>query len=426
MFDGNSIANPEVVLAQLRAAPDEADIIVVSSPGVDQLSSRTVDEMLAEYGNGSGSVEAIQDRFLSLSDQLGVGLTVAKEIPRNLQEWPAQNEPIESLGAYWTAKLFAESTGRQLIEPKEIIIVGENGYVDQAASRKAIGSTLFSGKKYVVPGGVGIGKNGKTELLKAGPCTTGAAIASAIDAQEYHLWTDTAGFMSADPQIVPEAYVVPEMTYREAREPKDDGYDISSASVIKLLAKTDVKTIMQNALSSVGDSRTTVVRERDWQQSPVVAIRGHEIISLTPDAIIDGDEARTSYQAILRLYSEAAISLRHNFITTVIESHSMSFSSDAKNEEAISSIAQKVRQSGLNITVKKLGEISVIGQGNLEDGLTCSSVFSTVYEALKESGVKIERRDQSYTPSILFSVEPDVLNRAIRTSYESLGIDQIK
>lgn len=71
----------------------------------------------------------------------------------------------------------------------------------------------------VLPGFFGADTHGKTMLLGRGGSDWSAAIAaSAVDAQLLEIWTDVDGIYSADPRVVPEAHVLPEVSFDEAME----------------------------------------------------------------------------------------------------------------------------------------------------------------------------------------------------------------
>lgn len=57
-----------------------------------------------------------------------------------------------------------------------------------------------------------------TNLGRGGSDYTAALIAASLNADVLEIWTDVDGFMTADPRIIPEAYVVDHMTFIESME----------------------------------------------------------------------------------------------------------------------------------------------------------------------------------------------------------------
>lgn len=57
-----------------------------------------------------------------------------------------------------------------------------------------------------------------TNLGRGGSDYTASIVASALDAEVLEIWTDVDGFLTADPRVVPNAYVIDRLTYTEAME----------------------------------------------------------------------------------------------------------------------------------------------------------------------------------------------------------------
>ncbi len=57
-----------------------------------------------------------------------------------------------------------------------------------------------------------------TNLGRGGSDYTAAIIAAALDAEELEIWTDVDGFMTADPRIINNTYVIDHLTFVEAME----------------------------------------------------------------------------------------------------------------------------------------------------------------------------------------------------------------
>ncbi|MBK1897915.1 bifunctional aspartate kinase/homoserine dehydrogenase I [Chryseobacterium paridis] len=72
---------------------------------------------------------------------------------------------------------------------------------------------------FLAPGFIASDENGnRTTLGRGGSDYSASIIASAIDAQELQIWTDVSGMMTADPRLVSQAKIIPEISYQEAME----------------------------------------------------------------------------------------------------------------------------------------------------------------------------------------------------------------
>lgn len=57
-----------------------------------------------------------------------------------------------------------------------------------------------------------------TNLGRGGSDFTAAIIAASLDADTLEIWTDVDGFMSADPRIIPDAHVLPKLSFVESMD----------------------------------------------------------------------------------------------------------------------------------------------------------------------------------------------------------------
>lgn len=80
-------------------------------------------------------------------------------------------------------------------------------------------SSLTSGVA-VVPGFISSDrdKGFMTNLGRGGSDFTAAIIAASLDADVLEIWTDVDGFMSADPRVIPNAHVLPKLSFVESMD----------------------------------------------------------------------------------------------------------------------------------------------------------------------------------------------------------------
>ncbi len=71
----------------------------------------------------------------------------------------------------------------------------------------------------VVAGGIALSEEGAVMVLQQdGSDLSASLIAAALKAELIEMWTDMDGVMSADPAYVPQAFVIPALSYQEAME----------------------------------------------------------------------------------------------------------------------------------------------------------------------------------------------------------------
>jgi aspartate kinase len=99
---------------------------------------------------------------------------------------------------------------------------GEAGVLMQATKfqiKKNIQPLLEKGTVPVVTGFIAATQDGETTTLgRGGSDYTATIVGAALEADEVWIWTDVDGLMTTDPKIVPEAKLIPEMSFQEATE----------------------------------------------------------------------------------------------------------------------------------------------------------------------------------------------------------------
>src|SRR5439155_169833 len=88
-----------------------------------------------------------------------------------------------------------------------------------AAQHRAAVAGLARGVVPVVPGFLGAAPDGQAVTLgRGGSDLTATLLARVLGAREVSLWKDVPGVLTADPRIVPDARVIPQLHVREAAE----------------------------------------------------------------------------------------------------------------------------------------------------------------------------------------------------------------
>lgn len=122
------------------------------------------------------------------------------------------------------ARLKAAGTDAVWKDARELIVTDSNhGYasVDFAITDSNIHAWFAAATEnlFVFPGFVASNTLGLTTTLgRGGSDYTAAILAGALDAKVLEIWTDVSGMMTADPRLVPNAKVLPHISYQEAME----------------------------------------------------------------------------------------------------------------------------------------------------------------------------------------------------------------
>jgi aspartokinase/homoserine dehydrogenase 1 len=102
----------------------------------------------------------------------------------------------------------------------------------------------------VVTGFNGSTRDGRpTTLGRGGSDFSASILAAALGAEELWIWTDVDGIMSADPRLVPEARVLPEITYAEAAELAYNGAKVLHPRTLAPLVERGIPVWSKNSFA---------------------------------------------------------------------------------------------------------------------------------------------------------------------------------
>lgn len=133
---------------------------------------------------------------------------------------------------------------------------------------------------YIVTGFIGSNKDGITTTLgRGGSDYTAALFGAALDAGQIEIWTDVDGFMSADPRIVKEAFVLPRVSYEEAMEMSYFGAKVIHPQTLVPAINKKIPVYIKNSFSP-DKPGTKVSAEKTVSSHPVTGIASFEGISL--------------------------------------------------------------------------------------------------------------------------------------------------
>jgi aspartokinase/homoserine dehydrogenase 1 len=102
----------------------------------------------------------------------------------------------------------------------------------------------------VVTGFIGATVDGQTTTIgRNGSDYSAAIIGAAVHASVIEIWTDVDGVLSADPRVVPAAFVLPQMTYEEAMELSYFGAKVLHSSTIAPAVAGQIPIVIKNTFN---------------------------------------------------------------------------------------------------------------------------------------------------------------------------------
>ncbi|MCZ2153889.1 MAG: aspartate kinase [Bryobacterales bacterium] len=144
---------------------------------------------------------------------------------------------------------------------------------------------LLMGQTFpVVTGFCGATEDGHTTTLgRGGSDFTATILAAALDAAEVWIWTDVDGIMSADPRVVPDAVVLPEITYNEAAELAYNGAKILHPRTLVPIVERNIPLWSKNTFNPTFPGTRIVDRTQNGDGArAVTSSKNVVLISVDP------------------------------------------------------------------------------------------------------------------------------------------------
>lgn len=250
---------------------------------------RVVDELLDANGERArllGMVDDYLDEFAAFCHSVHV---LGEVTPRAM-------DAITSLGERINARVLAallrqaDSPQRprsEAVDATDLIVTDDtfqNAVPLREPSRDRVTARLVplldEGVIPVVTGFVGATERGATTTLGRGGSDYSAAIlGDCLDADEVWIWTDVDGVMTADPRIVPEAQVIPTLSYSEVSELAYFGAKVLHPRTIRPVIERGIPLWVKNTFNPTFPG-TRIVQEAQSTPVTVKAVTAIEGLSL--------------------------------------------------------------------------------------------------------------------------------------------------
>ena len=215
-------------------------------------------------------------------ERLYYGLNFTREIT------PRMRDIISSFGERFSAQLLtallcAKKLNASTCMPHQIGLLTDGRYgdatVDMALStrnlHKSIDPLLKKKGLAVVPGFYGISTQGEiTTFGRGGSDYSAAVIAAALRAETLEVWKDVDGFLSADPRMVPEAELIPRLSYAEAAELSYFGARILHPRTVEPVQKNKIPIVIKNTLAP--DNPGSLINSKSPRRRTVIKSVAHD------------------------------------------------------------------------------------------------------------------------------------------------------
>lgn len=441
-FGGSSVANSEQIkkVVNIINSDDERKIVVVSAPGKRfKEDIKTTDLLIRLYEkvinqlDYSNKLNQIVGRYEEIVTELNMNRSILVEIKNHLlnlinvyHDKPERLlDSLKSCGEDFNAQLIAQYNSQlgfptRYLSPEEagIIVTDEpgNAMILESSYEKIYKLREYD-EKLIIPGFFGYSENGDIVTFpRGGSDITGAILARGIKASLYENFTDVSGIFRANPTVVSQPEVIPEITYREMRELSYAGFGVFHDEALEPLYKDRIPVVIKNT-NRPTDKGTYIVSERNISHlshivSGVSCDKGFTIINVKK-YLMNREVGFT--RKVLSILEEENISIEH--IPSGIDSISIIMRSTqikGKEERVLSKIRENIPVDELTIDYD-LAILMIVGEGMNKAVGTAAGATA----ALSKRNVNLNMINQGSSEiSMMFGIDEQYSDIAVQAIYD--------
>jgi len=430
-----------IVVSAMAGVTDGLLALARATPGrdakADVASLRRRHAAAARWMVPSG---AARRRLMAETDRSFREVDALANVPHFARELSARAlDHLLARGEELAARLFASGlaargVASEMVDAVELIAT--DGRPGQASPdlaetdrrvRERLRPLLRRGVVPVVPGFLGAAPDGSVVTLgRGGSDLTATLLARALGAEAIFLWKDVPGFLTADPRVVPDARVIPQLHPREAAE----------------LAYYGAKVLHPRALTPLARRRIPIfIRPFAEPKSPGTEISPRQTLSRYPVKALSA----IGQQALLTVSGNGMLGVpgiaARTFAALHREGISVSLISQASSEHSICLSVPQMEADSAARSLREAfaGEISrrEIDGVEVEAGLATISVVglgmagtpgiaARVFSALAGGGINVIAIAQGSSElNISFVVSQEDAPAAQRRVHEAFQLSKI-
>jgi aspartokinase/homoserine dehydrogenase 1 len=318
----------------------------------------------------------------------------------------------ERLSAVIVAAYLGKTRPAAFVDARDLIVTDNQFTHASVIFRKtnrrtrAYFASLFRRARGIVPvvtGFIGATEDGQTTTIgRNGSDYSASIIGAAVGASVIEIWTDVDGVLSADPRVVPAAFVLPQMTYEEAMELSYFGAKVLHSATIAPAVAKRIPILIKNTfnagapgtlisrtaeddgklakgITSVGDLALLTLRGPGMVGVPGVAERVFRTLAARRVNVVLISQASSEHTICLGVRSaDAAPAVGAIEQEFQFEFHEQLMHVDVRDDQAILAVVgegMKGRPGVAGKVFESLGRqninISAIAQGASERNISC-------------------------------------------------------
>ena len=262
-----------------------------------------------------------------------------------------------------------------------------------------------------------------TTLGRGGSDYSGTIVGAALDADEVWIWTDVDGVMTADPRLVPEARILPEVSYREAIELSYFGAKVLHPKTILPVMQKKIPVWIKNSFN-VSCPGTSMVA------SPTNGHRGVKAITSVKDADLVTLSSRNTLsfpQLAARVFE--GLSLENVSTLVVTQSSADNVLSFALHHSDFRRVKSRLEKSfELEMLHNYVGELEVMPKVAIvvtvgENMKGTPGISGRAFGALGRKGINVIAIAQGSSElSISFAIKSSDMQDAVKAIHEEFNL----
>jgi aspartokinase/homoserine dehydrogenase 1 len=449
-FGGTSLADAdryraacEIVLSQRSGVP--VAVVVSAMSGVTNALIESVNLAATHDDTYLQKLEALEQRHHEtiaslklpqvLSETVASDFSTLKEVLRGVWITRLASERIIEFvaghGELWSAQFlnaYLESRGylSTWLDARKVLVVEPNANsvtVDWEISQQKMQSWQADHPKtdfLVITGYIAATHDGvATTLKRNGSDLSGSIFAALLEADAVTIWTDVEGVFSADPRRVPDAVVIPELSYQEAAELAYFGAKVIHPNTMSPAIKNNITVWIKNTFKP--EAPGTKISASSGKEFPIkgfAAVEDMVLINLEGTGMIGIPGVAHKLFGALRSVDVSIV-----MISQASSEHSICFAVPRAHAE----LAKKTVEQSFALEMQRGGVqtvdltegcciVAMVGDGMIERVNMAGRFFS----ALGKAGINVRAVAQgSSERNISAVVEQQEATKALRTLHSA-------
>ena len=283
-------------------------------------------------------------------------------------------------------------------------------------------------KVALVPGFISTDKNSGeiTNLGRGGSDYTASIIAAALQAEVLEIWTDVDGFMTADPRVISNAYVINELSYVEAMELCNFGAKVVYPPTIYPACHHNIPILIKNTFNPEAPGtiiKQEVKHDKDKPIKGISSIDDTSLITITGLGMVGviGVNFR-----IFKALAENGISVfmvsqasSENSTSIGVRNQDAALACEVLNEE----FAKEIEMGEISpvCAEKNLATIAIVGEKMKHTPGIAGKLFGT----LGRNGISVIACAQGASETnISFVVEANSLRKSLNVIHDSFFLSE--